>query len=93
MMKLNKNFVIPMTVGVIMCVIMIIFSKMPISITLAPIIVLATTLIVQKKSHNNFRLMWFIGVISGIFSIGILIVLALLAEEYTWAEIIFTFPY
>jgi len=92
-MKFNRNVVIPITVGVIVCALGVINSKMPISQVLVGLVVIVAVVLVQQRNGNNLALMQIIGIVVAFLYVGILIALALLAKSHIWADKILRFPF
>lgn len=93
-MKLNKNFIIPLSLITGMFVILIAFQKMPaIPLISVLLFVFLPILFVQQKSNNDWGKMFIFGILLAIVFIVLLFGVLTLSNHYEWLKDIVLWPH
>lgn len=93
-MKLDKNFLIPLFLGLSVCALSVIFTNMPLSIVLGVVLfILIPVLILQNKTNNDWGLMFIFGIPIALIFILLLVGAFILANKFQWMKDILLWPY
>lgn len=92
-MKFDKNFIIPIILSIISGILMIIIQKLPVSLVLGMLLfIVIPVLLIQKKTNNNWGVMFIFSLIITALFITIWISIMNIAIHYEWLEKIFLWP-
>lgn len=92
-MRLDKNFVIPIILSIISMIMIVIIQKLPVSLAFEMLIfVVIPILLIQKRTNNNWGVMFISGIIIAVLFIGIWIGTMYLATHYEWLGKILLWP-
>lgn len=93
-MKIDKNFLIPLILSLIFCVLAVIFANMPLFIMLGILLLIVVpVLLIQNKSNNDWGLMFVCGIPIALLFILLLVGTLTLANKFPWVKDILFWPY
>jgi len=92
-MKLNRNFVIPLSIAGAVCIFGVIVQKWPLSFVIGIMVfIVVPILIIQQKTNNDWGKVFIFGILTAIAFIVILLAVLYLANQYEWLKRILLWP-
>jgi len=94
LIKFDKNFLIPLLLGITVSTLSVIYTKMPLSIVLGILIfILIPILLIQNKTNNDWGMMFILGIPTALIFIILLVVILIFSNNYPWINDVLFWPY
>lgn len=93
-MKLDRNFLIPLILSLIFCLLAVTLANMPLSIMIGILLfIVIPILLIQNKTDNDWGIMFLSGIPIALIFIILTIIIAVLANNFQWIKDILLWPY